>query len=199
MSLPHGPRLSRRALLAWAGASAALLWQNDSAALEPEVPVRLQVDLLNRVVPYDRNMRPRIHDAMVVLVAIDNGDVDSKRTGGQLLSELASRPTLGGFRVRTARHDFSGVPGLVEACEQQQPAIVYAAPGLRSSASSIATALSTLDVLSVATVSDQVRGGLVLGFGVRSGKPRLLVNLTQARRQHVDFRADFLRLAEVVG
>ncbi len=186
-------------MLAWAGASAALLWQDRAAALEPDVPIRLQIDLLNRVIPYDRNMRPRVRDALSVLVAVDGGDVDSKRTGAQILTALADRGTLGGYRLRAARHDFLGVPNLVSACESERPALVYTTPGLRSSASSIATALSTLDVLSVATMADHVRSGLVLGFAVRSGKPRLLVNLTQARRQHVDFRADFLRLAEVVG
>jgi hypothetical protein len=40
---------------------------------------------------------------------------------------------------------------------------------------------------------------LALGFAARSGKPRILVNLKQARLQGVDFRADFLRMAEVVG
>jgi hypothetical protein len=41
--------------------------------------------------------------------------------------------------------------------------------------------------------------GAVLCSAVRSGKPRVLINLTQAKLQEVDFRADFLRMAEVVG
>jgi hypothetical protein len=77
--------------------------------------------------------------------------------------------------------------------------VVCVTPGVREPAAKLATALQGLRVLTVGTVPEDVKQGLVLGFAVRSGKPRVLVNLRQARRQDVDFRADFLRMAEVVG
>jgi len=39
--------------------------------------------------------------------------------------------------------------------------------------------------------------GIVLGFDLVGGKPKMLVNLGQARKQHVAFMAEVLKLAKV--
>ena len=44
---------------------------------------------------------------------------------------------------------------------------------------------------------DYVPGGIVLGFDVVSGRPKLLVHLTQAKRQNVALRAEALKLMRV--
>jgi hypothetical protein len=46
-------------------------------------------------------------------------------------------------------------------------------------------------------MADYVPAGIVLGFDLVSGRPKLVVNLSQARRQHVDFRAEVLKLMKV--
>ena len=51
--------------------------------------------------------------------------------------------------------------------------------------------------MTVGAVGSYVKGGIVLGFDLVSGKPKLLVNLTQARRQHVDLSSSVLKLAEI--
>lgn len=199
MSSPNEPRFSRRTLLAWAGASGASLWPHATFAVEPEVPLRLQVDLLNRVLPYDRNLATRVHNGLVVAVLTDPTDPDSTRIGAHVLAEFHGRSTLGGVRPQSARLSFSGTQATVDECRRRNVGVLYVTPGVRVPIASLARALEGLDVLTVAAIPEQVRQGLVLGFAVRSGKPRLLVNLTQARVHHVNFRADFLRMVEVVG
>jgi len=186
-------------MLVWTGATAGLLWHGDAFALSTEVPLRLQVDLLNRVLPYDRNFAARVRSELAVVVVTDASDTDSKRIGAQVLEELRQRPTLGGFRKRAAVVSFSGAEALAAECRRQRAGIVYVTPGLRVPIATLAVALQGLGTLTVAAIPEHVRQGLVLGFAVRSGKPRLLVNLAQARQQRVNFRADFLRMAEVVG
>lgn len=199
MSSSDEPRFTRRAWLALAGASTAMLWDADAFAIEPEVPVRLQIDLLSRVIPYDRNFAIRVHGELQVAVLVDAGDSDSSRIGNQVLNDLQGRATLASFKQRPTRLTASNVSAVVDECRRRQAGVVYMTPGLRLPVSGLASALQGLGVLTVAAMPEQVRQGAVLGFAVRSGKPRLLVNLTQARRQQVSFRADFLRMAEVVG
>jgi hypothetical protein len=52
-------------------------------------------------------------------------------------------------------------------------------------------------VLSVAAVADYVREGIVLGFDVISGHPKLLFNLPQAKLQKVALKASVLKLMTV--
>ena len=70
--------------------------------------------------------------------------------------------------------------------------------GLLVAATAIAAALAGLDVLSVAAVASDVPRGIVLGFEVASGKPKLVIHLTCARRQNVAFKPGLLRLARVI-
>jgi hypothetical protein len=199
MSLSGGSRIGRRTMLGWTAASATLLWHGDVFALEVEVPLRLQVDLLNRVLPYDRNFASRVHSELKIAIITDSGHIDSTRIGAEMLAEFHERPTLGGVRQHASRITFTSTQTLVDECRQQRVGLLYVTPGVRTPIGPLATALHGLGVLTVAAIPEQVRQGLVLGFAVRSGKPRLLVNLTQARQQQVNFRADFLRMAEVVG
>lgn len=168
-------------------------------ALEPEVPIRLQVNLLDRVIPFDRNFAARVHGRLMVVILVDEKSPDSVRVGAQLQSELSSRDSLGSYGLSAARLPFVSLTGLREECRRLRAGVVYVTPGMREAAGQLAGALQGLKVLSVGSMPEQVGEGLVLGSAVRSGKPRVLVNLKQARRQDIDFRADFLRMVEVVG
>jgi hypothetical protein len=60
-----------------------------------------------------------------------------------------------------------------------------------------AQALAGTDLLTVSAVAGYVRNGIVVGFDVLGGRPRMLVHLSQAKAQHVDFQATVLRLMTV--
>jgi hypothetical protein len=191
--------ISRRRSLAWLGASASLLLSRAGAGLEPEVPIRLQVSLLDRVIRFDRNFGVRVHGRLSLAVVVDESNEDSVRIGTQLLSELGARETLGGHPFLAVRVPFKSAQGLSDECKRLKAGVVYVTPGVREPIARLATTLLGLKVMTVGTLPEQASQGLVLGSAVRSGKPRVLVNLSQARLQDIDFRADFLRLAEVVG
>jgi hypothetical protein len=179
-------------------ATATALVQGTALGVEPEVPIRLQVSLLDRVIPFDRNFPIRVHGKLSAVVVVADSDLDSTRVGAQLLSELGALSTLGNYPLSVARIAFSGVQPLIEECKRLRVGVAYFAPGLSAGVERLAAALQGLRVLSVGSLPEQAKSGLVLSFAVRSGKPRVLVNLKQARQQEVDFRADFLRMAEVI-
>jgi len=194
-----GMRVTRRSSLAWAGAAVSLLAHTDAHAVEPEVPIRLQVSLLDRVIPFDRKFATRVHGQVSVLVVVDKSNEDSIRIGTQLQAELAARESLGSYPLVANRVTFSGTTALVDSCKRLRAGIVYVTPGVGESMATLANSLHGLRVLTVGVLPEHVAQGLILGAAVRSAKPRVLVNLSQARLQDVDFRADFLRMAEVVG
>lgn len=193
------PRVTRRASIAWAGTAIGLLMRTAAYGVEPEVPIRLQVSLLDRVIPFDRNFGVRVHGQLSVLVVIDAASEDSVRVGAQLMTELSAHESLGSFPIVVDRVMFRGGAALVESCQRLRAGVVYVTPGVSESMASLANALHGLRVLTVGATPEQVTQGLILGTAVRSAKPRILVNLSRARQQDVDFRADFLRMVEVVG
>jgi hypothetical protein len=168
-------------------------------AADAEVPLRMQIDLLARVIPYDRNFAARAGSELRVLVLVKPNDADSAHIGAQLDGELHVRDKLAQFPLRSELVQYTDSNALAARCRARHASIVYLSSGLTADLADIAGALRGVDVLSVASFGDDVKRGVVLGFSVSSGKPKLLVNLGQARKQHVDFRADLLRIAQVVS
>jgi hypothetical protein len=162
------------------------------------VPVQLQAALVAKVAAYDAHFRSRARDNALVLIVVASNSAESLRFGEEIRAQLAHQPTIGGLPHTEELVSFSSAQDLSRLCNERRPAIVYLAPGLSAHTTAIADGFTGLDVLTVAAVADDVRSRIALGFTIESGRPKLLVHLTQARRQHVAFNPNLLRLARVI-
>jgi hypothetical protein len=186
--------LARRAVVL--GAASALV-QRGLRAESPNVPIRLQAELLAKVAGYDRNFEARSGDQARVLILVAPGDSDSKLTATDMKSALGSLPAVGGLSHDEEITSYVDAPTLAETCRARHIAIVYLTPGFSGEIPAIRDAVGSIKLLTVASLADYVPAGIVLGFDLVSGRPKLVVNLSQARRQHVDFRAEVLKLMRV--
>jgi hypothetical protein len=168
-----------------------------SRAEEVVVPVPLQAELLAKVASYDRNFARRAHDKAKILLVARRDDPDSTRFVAQMRSALGALDTVGGVAHEETTTTYDDAASLAKACREGGVAVVYFGPGLSAQADAIAAALDGVDVLSVAATADLVPHGIVLGFDLVSGKPKLLVHLGQARKQNVALKSDVLKLAKV--
>ena len=188
----EGWRPSRRACLQLAAASLALSWTPRARAEDVPVPIGLQVDLLAKVAGYDKNLPAR------VLVVSRTGNDDATRAAAQLERALADKTTIAGLPTEVATVPWSDAPSMAKACRARRASIVYFTPGLsEADATAVARAFDGVDVLSVAAMPTVVPRGIVLGFDLVGGKPKLLVHLGQARRQNVALGAEVLKLMRV--
>jgi hypothetical protein len=163
------------------------------------VPLELQAELLAKVAAYDRNMAARAGDRLQVLLVAKPSDAESARVVTRMQNTLRSLPLIGGLPHDERTIQFTSAADLARYCRAQHIAVLFLGPGHGGDLPAIREALSGVDVLSVSPVPEYVEHGIVLGFDVVSGKPRLLVNLGQARLQHVALRAEVLKLMKVYG
>lgn len=170
---------------------------DEARAEESPVPEKLQAELLAKIAAYDRSFAARAGDRAHVLIVDKPDDADSVRSATHLEAELHELPDVGGLPHDEAVVPWPGASGLADLVRSRHAAIVYFTPGFAADVGAIRAALDGVDVLSVAAIPDYVPPGIVLGFDVVSGKPKLLVNLPQARRQHVAFMAEILKMAKV--
>ncbi len=161
------------------------------------VPLDRQAELLARVAAYDRNMLPRAGGRVHVLIVAHQMDPESIGLAKRMEAALQSIPDIAGLDHDERVVSFSSPADLARQCRSQHVAIVYLGSGFANDVPAIRDALDGVSVLTVAAVPDYVELGIVLGFDVLSGRPKLLVHLGQARRQHVDLRADLLKMAKV--
>jgi YfiR/HmsC-like len=177
--------------------AALLTLSRPSDADQIVVPLELQAELLAKVAAYDRNMPDRAGDRLQVLLVTKPSDGESVRAVNRIQSALRALPQIAGLPHDEQTLAFTTAADLARACRASHIAIVFVGPGHGDDLPAIREALSSVDVLSVSPVPDYVERGIVLGFDVVSGKPRLLVNLAQARRQRVALRAEVLKLMKI--
>lgn len=160
------------------------------------VPIDLQVKLLAKVAPYDRHFKARVGERVELLVVRRPGDAVSKRASGEMARELGKLDEIGGRPLRVRLYEFGKAAELGAMVASEGIAIVYFAPGFNDSVQDIASELDGRDVLSVASVASDVPG-LVLGFDLVSSKPKMLLDLGQAKRQNVAFDSKVVKLMKV--
>jgi len=161
------------------------------------IPTQLQARLLDKVVKYDRNLRARAKGRVKVLVVMRRGDAESERTGQLLLHSLGELSNIGGLPHEVQAGWYSSAAALRKLVQDDHLSMIYLAPGLGSEVSNIARAVAGLDVLTVSADPSDVPNGIVLGFDLVSGKPVPLVLLPAAKRQHVAFSPQALKLMKV--
>ncbi len=110
---------------------------------------------------------------------------------------LAQTSDIAGLPLEASLLAYSSPSELLSAIQKARAAIVYIPPGFDDDVGAIAKSLSGASVLTVSAVASYVPKRAVLGFDLVSGKPKLVVNLTQARLQSVAFKADVLKLMKV--
>ncbi len=187
------PRKSRLACLTLFAATLA----RSIGAEEPTVPIGLQTELIAKVAGYDRHYLARAGAKAHVLIVSKAGDPDSVKAANQAKAALGALQEIAGLPHEEASITYSGAKALVDEIAKQSAAIVYISSGLSNELAGIADALTGKDVLTVAAIAGDVPKGVVLGFDLVSGKPKLLVHLTQARKQNAAFRAEALKLMKV--
>ena len=161
------------------------------------MPAALQAQLLSKLSVYDRNFAARAGDVALVLIVVKSGSAKSGLSGATIKAALAQLDRFGGLRHEEPIVQFESAAALASLCRSKRAAVVYVTPGLDSEIDAIKSSLAGVDVLSVAAVPEYVPRGIVVGFEVVSGKPKLSINIAQARQQRVDFKADVLKLMKV--
>ncbi|MFO0679471.1 MAG: YfiR family protein [Polyangiaceae bacterium] len=178
-------------------ATMAFVAKDVSAIEEPGVPIGLQAELIAKVAAYDKNFPTRAGDRAHVLIVTKSGDPDSTRAATHMQSALGALNQVGGLPHDEATVPFTSAAALAQVCRDRRIAIVYLTAGFGADIDAIRAALDGVSVLSIAAIADYVPKGVVLGFDLVSGKPKLLVQLAQAKRQDVAFKAEVLKLMKV--
>ncbi|HVU05652.1 MAG TPA: YfiR/HmsC family protein [Polyangiaceae bacterium] len=189
--------LSRRAFLVLGGAIGLFLSSRTLNAQSGGVPAGLQAELLAKLVSYDRNFKDRAGDRVRTVVVVRKDQAQSKLSGAAMKLALSELEQIGGLPHEETLMEYQNAAALAAACRANRIALVYLTPGLSSEVPAIREALAGVDVLSVSAEPLDVKEGIVLGFELESGKPKILLNLPQSRRQNVQFRAEAMKLMEV--
>ncbi|HZS42436.1 MAG TPA: YfiR family protein [Polyangia bacterium] len=192
-----GTRRRLRSLVQACTLGAALMLTGVTRA-ETTVPIDLQVELLRKVVRFERGFASRAGARVGVLLVVLPDSAASERAASQIAKALERSPEIAGKPIKLTVHRYASPSALKRSIAQESASIVYLTPGPDGELAAIASALEGVQVVTISTDGDQVDRGIVLGFELVSAHPKIDLNITQARKQGLDFDSDLLRLAKVV-
>lgn len=197
-------RLRTQASLAMAGvllaalsALVSILVAQPTRAESAEVPAEVQAELLTKIVVHDRNQAARAGAIARVMLLVKSSSTRSALSAAAMKLALSRIERIGGLPHEEIVAQYENAPALAKRCRNEHISILYVTPGLGDDVDQLRSSLSGVDLLSVSAVPEYVPKGIVLGFDLVSGRPKLVVNLAQAKEQNVNFKGDVLALMRV--
>ena len=164
---------------------------------EPAVSYAVEAALLAKVAPYDTAFAARAGDGVEIGILTRAGDIGSNAAGEALQAELGRVGSIGGLPHEEVILPYNNAAALVTACRVRRVAILIVTPGFGPDLDAVRAAVDGIDLLTVAVAPSDVARGMVLGFDVVDGKPRMLLNREQALRHNVKLRSDVLRVMKL--
>ena len=166
-------------------------------AEEMTAPANIQARILTLLVANERNFAKRAsHEVVIHLVEVP-GDHDSQHAVQQMRAKLADMGDLDGRRIQVEIVQFADAQSLVASSRAKNVNALYISPGMGNHVAAIARALGGTGILSFAAVESYVQLGAVVGVSIISGRPKMSINLAQARSQGLDIPSAILALAKV--
>lgn len=188
---------ARRALLVSGVCLVIAGFSSIASAESPSAPATVQAQIVTRILPFERGFAARGGSSVAIVIAERPKDADSASAATQIAKALDDIGSIANRPLHTHTVSYSSAANLIAECKKRGALVVYLTPGLAGEVPAIAAAFVESGVLTVAAVESYVPRGLVLGVEVADGKPRMSINLGQAKKQKLDFPSAVLKLARV--
>lgn len=166
-----------------------------SSRVTAEVPVPQQAAILVRAMSFDRSLKARA-GRRVDLLVVTSTRAQEGQVAASAFAALAGL-TVQGVPLQVETASVETAAELTALVERKQPDAVYLAPGLDGLVAALKALAQARGFLTVASTMVQAQGGLSLAVDATGDRAVLVINLTQARAERVDFSSDLLKLARV--
>lgn len=169
-------------------------------AQDPPVPSDLQYTLLAKVLTYDRNLRSRAGDELVIAVVYQESFPASNAAMKAFEDAYAGSRfhAIDVMPIRIVSIALRDLDRLEKQLREKQADVVYLAPLRAVAPEAVAHAATRAGALTVTGVPEYVSQGAAVGFGLEAGRPKVLIDAVLAREQGADFSSRLLAMAELV-
>ncbi len=164
------------------------------------VPTDRQFSFLARVLTYDRNLKARAGNEIVIGVLYQASYSESRTTMEEFTRAVdhSSIQRIRGLTVSYVPLDISsGLPAAGELA-QHGVSVLYVTPLNGVDITSIVQLCRDNGITGATGVYEYVEAGLAIGLVPNGSRPPVLINLPAAAEQGADFSSQLLKLAQVL-
>lgn len=162
-----------------------------------DVPVTLQLPLFLKVMTFDRNLEKRAGDKLVLAVAYQSENRASARAKDEAMRALSGVTKVGTLELQVVQIDLDR-QNLQTELTEQDVAFVYVTPLRAVDLADVISAARSTGASTITGVTDYVEGGLSVGVRLQADRPRLIINLEASKLEGADYKAELLKLAQLI-
>ena len=176
-----------------------MLLPSASPAQKIAVPVDIQVSLFFKILTFDRNLKARASDEIVIGIFYQSRFKTSlgvKERFEQAINDLGINSIMN-IPIRLEPIDIR-MTDLRKTVSENGIEILYVTPLRAVEIPKIAEICRNEKILSLTGVPEYCSSGLAVGIGQKGEKPLIIINLRSAQEAGVSFRSQLLKLAKIV-
>jgi hypothetical protein len=160
----------------------------------------IQFSLLTKILSFDRNLKTRCGDEIVIGIIYQSRYRTSLNTRDELETVIFNSDisTIEGLPLRITTFDVSTEIDLEAAILRDQIDIFYLMPLRAFDVRNIFTASRNHQIVTFTSVLSYVEDGATIGIELKGEKPHIVINLHSAKSEGADFNSRLLRLARVI-
>jgi hypothetical protein len=177
----------------------AILVPAVSVADEMVVPVEIQFPLLLKTLTFDRNLKSRVGDEIVIGLVYQCKFKASLNAKDQFMkvAKSSSISSIEGIPIRLVAIDVEETT-LEDNLSKNDVNILYVAPLRALEIKKITEVSRAKQITTLTGVPRYVEKGLAVGIGTKEEKPEIIINLPAAKAEGADFSSQLLKLAKVI-
>ena len=171
-----------------------------SRGQEIEVPANVQFALLQKILAFDRNLKERAGDEIVIGILYQSNFRSSLNFKDELATVIKKSEIdqLLNLPIRYVAIELEAKTNLGELAAKHNLDIFYVAPVRAVDMKTITTVSRGRKILTFTGVPAYVEAGITVGIGTKGDTPRIIINLPAAKAEGVEFNAQLLKLAKVI-
>lgn len=177
-----------------------LLAGGAAAAAESTLPAKSQANVLARVMAYDRNLKARAGDAVVVGVVYAGASSSSTAEADEMFNafKLLEKFVLLGLPLRVEKIAFTDAATLRAAITERGIDALFLCNGLDSDVGKVIGVAREVKQITLTGQRRYVSQGVAIGSVVADNKPALIFNKTASEAEGSSFSSQFISLTTPV-
>ena len=166
------------------------------------IPGAKLADILFKVMSYDRTVLGREDAQLRVGIVYLESNAASMSGFEQIMDSLfelvkAGR-TVGGKKVTCSGISYASESGLADMVRMLKVTVLFITPGNDGNLAAISRVAKSAGVLTFSGVPEYISKGIAAGVEIVDGNPKVVVDMTAAKAQGANFKAELLSVARVI-
>lgn len=177
-----------------------LLSAEPSWTQDMPVPVNVQYPLFMKMLTFDRRLKARVGNEMVIGILYQGKFRKSRNVRDELIEVITASPikTVETIPIRFVSIDLSTVTDLRGELSSSKVDALYITPVRAVEVREIAVIAQEKEITTFGSMPEYLKLGIALSVDVKGEKPLICINLAASKAEGAEFDSQLLNLARIV-